>query len=166
MATAKTWLLIGLGFLGFCVLGLCLIAGAGFYFVSHHINLQKTTSSNAVRLLDSARDRFKSVQPLIEVDAFEHPRETRVLADIPTSPIKPTNLCVLAWNPDDGKLVRVAVPFWVLRLGNEKLSFLHDRQGLNFDRLRLDSSELERIGPTLVLDYRSPSGERVLLWTQ
>jgi hypothetical protein len=166
MATAKTWLLIVLGVLGFCVLSLLGIAGAGFYFVSHHIHLQQTTSTNAVRTFDSAREHFKSVQPLIEVDPFERPRETRALAEIPTSSIRPTNLNVLAWNPEDGKLVRVAVPFWVLRLGNDKLGFLREREGLNFDRLRLNAAELERIGPALVLDYRAPSGERVLLWTQ
>ena len=45
MATAKTWLWIILGFVGVCVLGMSVIAGAGVYFVSKHINVRATTSA-------------------------------------------------------------------------------------------------------------------------
>jgi hypothetical protein len=165
MATAKTWLWIIVGFIGVCVLGLVLIAGAGIYFVSHHISVQKTSSPQALRSFDTARARFNT-KPLIEIDAFDHPREGRVVADLPTSGVTPTNLCVLAWNPEEDKLARVSVPFWVLRLGRRKIDVLKNSRGFNFDSLNLDVAELERIGPALVLDYRTDSGERVLVWTQ
>lgn len=166
MATAKTWLWIILGFIGICVLALVLVAGTGVYLVSHHIAMQKTTSVNAVRTFDAARTRFSAVQPIIEVDVLERPREARRMADLPTSPVKPTALYVLAWNPEDGHLVKVNVPLWFLRLGRRKIDFLNDSHGFNFERLNFDVAELERIGPALVLDYRTPSGERVLIWTQ
>jgi hypothetical protein len=165
MATAKTWLWIIVGFIGICVLGLVLVAGAGIYFVSHHISVQKASSPQALRSLDVTRARFDT-KPLIEIDAFDHPREGRAVAGLPTSPVTPTNLFVLAWNPDDGKLARVSVPFWVLRLGRRKIDVLKSSRGFNFESLNLDVAELERIGPALVLDYRTPSGERVLIWTQ
>jgi hypothetical protein len=166
MATAKTWLLIILGLFATCVLGLVLIAGAGFYFVSKHISTQKATSVSAVRTFDEARARFKAAPPLIEIDAAERPRELRSPRSLPTSAEKPKDLCVLAWDPDDGHLARISLPFWVLRYGKQKIDFLKQPNGLDFDRLNLDVSELERIGPALVLDYRAPSGERVLIWTQ
>ncbi len=165
MATAKTWLWIIVGFIGICVLGLVAIAGAGVYFVSHHISVQKTSSSQALRVLDSTRARFNT-KPLIEIDAFDRPREGRPVADLPTSNATPRSLYVLAWNPDEDKLARVSVPFWVLSLGRHKIDILKSSRGFNFESLNLDIPELERIGPALVLDYRTPSGERVLIWTQ
>src|SRR5689334_12702701 len=99
MAKARTWLWIFVGFVGVCVLGLFLVAGAGIYFVSHHIAVRPTTSSSALRAIDEARAVFKAQGPLLELDSFEHPHESRPIADLPTSPIRPTNLYVLAWNP-------------------------------------------------------------------
>jgi hypothetical protein len=166
MTTAKTWLLIILGFFAICVLGLVVIAGAGFYFVSKHIATEKATSVSAVRMFDESRARFKTAQPLIEIDALERPRELRSTHSLPTSPEKPKDLYVLAWNPDDGHVARISLPFWVLRFGRQKMDFLKGSSGLDFERLNVDVAELERIGPALVLDYRAPGGERVLIWTQ
>jgi hypothetical protein len=162
---ARTWLWIIAGFIGTCVLGLVLLAGAGFYFVSHHFGIEKTTSPTALRQLDEARAHFKTAQPLIEIDRFEHPREARPLASLPSSPVKPQNLHVLAWDPEDARLARITLPLWVLRLGRRKMDFLDD-EGFSFEQLNLDIEELERIGPALVVDYRTPMGHRVLVWTQ
>ncbi len=166
MAKLRTWLWIIFGFLGVCVLGLILVAGAGVYFVSRHIGLEQTTSTNALRAFEATRASFASAQPILEVDALERPREARQLAELPTSPSRPANLYVLAWNPEDRRLARVSVPFWLLRLGRRKVNFLDSTRGFNFERLNLDVPELERIGPALILDYRSSAGERVLIWTQ
>jgi hypothetical protein len=165
MATAKTWLWILLGFIGVCILGLFLVAGAGIYFVAHHIAVRQTTSPAALRSFDDARATVQAQMPILELDSFERPREARHIADLPTSSIRPANLYVLAWNPVDGRLARVTLPFWLLRLSRRKIDFMDNRQGFNFERLDLNIPELERIGPALVLDYRSPGGERVLIWT-
>jgi hypothetical protein len=61
--------------------------------------------------------------------------------------------------------VNVSVPFWILRMGKQKMDFA-GRDGFNFDRLHLNVADLERIGPALILDYRPANGERVLIWTQ
>ena len=166
MTTAKTWLLIVLGLFTICVLGLVVLAGAGFYFVSKHIATQTSTSVSAVRTFDEARAKFKTAQPLIEIDALDRPRGLRSVKSLPTSAEKPKDLYVLAWDPDDGHLARISLPFWVLRFGRQKIDFLKGPNGLDFERLNVDVGELERIGPALVLDYRAPSGERVLIWTQ
>ena len=166
MAKAKTWIWILIGFFGVCVLGLVLVAGAGLYFVSNHIAIGKTSSTDALRRFDTERARFKAERAIIEIDALERPHEPRPVSAMPTSAVKPTNLHVLAWDPDDGQIARIALPLWALRLGRRKVDFLKDAHDFNFDRLNLDMRELERIGPALLLDYRRPSGERVLIWTQ
>jgi len=164
MATARTWLWIILGFVGVCVLGMSIIAGAGVYFVSKHINVRATTSASALQTFETARARFTGQQPLIELDALDRAHEVRRIADLPTSDTKPTDLHVLVWKASDNQLVNVSVPFWVLRLGRQKMDF--SGADFNFDQLHINPADLERIGPALVLDYRRTSGERVLIWTQ
>jgi hypothetical protein len=164
MTTGKTWLWIILGFVGVCVLGMSVVAGAGIYFVSKHINVRATSSAGALKTFETARARFNSQQPLIELDAFEHAREVRRIADLPTSDVKPNDLHVLVWKASDNQLVNVSVPFWVLRLGRQKMDFAGP--DFDFDQLHINPADLERIGPALVLDYRRTSGERVLIWTQ
>jgi hypothetical protein len=166
MAKAKTWLWIILGFVGACVLGMVMLAGAGVYFVSHHIAVRPSNEAAAVRTFDEARAMFKNRQPVLELDEFERPHETRPLSELPTSSTRPENLIVLAWNPREGRLARVALPFWILRLGRRKIGVGDAQGGFDFDRLQLDVGELERIGPALVLDYTTNRGERVLIWTQ
>src|SRR5262245_3385973 len=142
MATAKTWLWIILSFVAFCVLCLCLMAGAGVYYVSKHISVRHTSSPQALRSLEEARARF-TVPPLLELDRWEHPRETRPIAELPSATRPPTNLYVLAWEPDDEKLARVVVPFWMLRLGRRKIEFLKSSRGFNYQSLNLDLDQLE-----------------------
>src|SRR5262245_48849399 len=101
MAKARTWLWILIAFFGICVLCLVLVAGAGLYFVSHHIAIGKTTSTDALRKFDTERARFKTERPVIEIDASERPHETRPVSQMPTSNVRPENLYVLAWDPDE-----------------------------------------------------------------
>ena len=37
---------------------------------------------------------------------------------------------------------------------------------LQFEQLKLTAEELERYGPSLLLDHRGGTGQRVLVWTQ
>lgn len=165
MATRKTWIWIVVGCLAVCVIGLLAIAGAGVYFVASHIDTEPASSTEALRAFDEAREVFKDQQPLFELDSDERPHELRNPADLPTSSIRPRDLVILAWDADEERLVRFALPFWLLRLGGRQVE-INDGHGFDLDRLHLDVDELERIGPVLVFDYRASTGERVLLWTQ
>jgi len=165
MATRKTWIWIIVGCLSVCVIGLLAIAGAGVYFVASHIDTEPASSTKALRAFDEARAVFKDQQPLFELDPDERPHQLRNPADLPTSSVRPRNLVILAWDADEERLVRLALPFWLLRLGGRQVD-INDGHGFDLDRLHLDVDELERIGPILVFDYRASSGERVLLWTQ
>jgi hypothetical protein len=168
MASKQTWIWVIVGVVGVCMLGLFVLAGAGMYFVSHHISAVKSTAADALDQFDHARAPFKGQRPLIEVDDLERERSTRPLSEMPTSTTRPQQMWVLAWNPNEEppRLVRVSIPFWILRLGHRKFDVMNGDRGLDFDRMHLDINELERIGPALVMDYSRMSGERVLIWTQ
>jgi hypothetical protein len=75
-------------------------------------------------------------------------------------------MVVMVWDQDKERLVQVSMPFWLLKLGRRKIDLANGDRGFDIERLNIDVGELERIGPMLVLDLRSASGERVLVWTQ
>jgi hypothetical protein len=163
MSKKRTWLWVLAAIGAICVIGLVVVAIAGIVFVRQHVETRTATSADADRAFESAKERFKGQVPLIELEAGDA-KVTRRLAELPTSSVTPANLWLLVWEPDDQQLVRMSLPFWILRFGRQNFQ----TRGRNFDleRLNLDVKELERIGPTLLMDQRMPSGERVLIWTQ
>jgi hypothetical protein len=168
MASKKTWIWIIVSVISFCVLALFAVAGAGVYFVSQHVSATHSTSADALDQFDKSRAQFKDQRPLFELDDFDRVRAVRPVEEVPTAATRPDQLWILAWNPNEEpqRLVKVSVPFWVLRLGRRKFDVMSGERAFDVSRLRLDVNELERIGSVLVLDYRRASGERVLIWTQ
>jgi hypothetical protein len=163
----KTWIWIIVTCFALGLLTLIAVAGAGVYFLSHHVDARRSTSAEALRSIEAQRALFKDQPPLFQVDDSERTVPTRPLPSLPTSNVKPGHLWILAWDPDEGRLVKVSLPFWLLRMGRRKIDvFSGDERGFDLDRLGLDMNELERIGPALVIDIRSKGGERVLVWTQ
>jgi hypothetical protein len=61
------------------------------------------------------------------------------------------------------------LPFWLLCLGRRgsggSLRFGSSGR-IQFERLNISVDDLERLGPALIIDYQTPHGERVLVWTQ
>jgi hypothetical protein len=72
----------------------------------------------------------------------------------------------MAYDSDDEKVVRMDLPFWMLRLKMRGGRF--DVGGSNVDlaKLRITVEDLERYGPTLILDHKGSDGSRVLIWSQ
>jgi hypothetical protein len=162
----KTWLKITLVVAALGMLGMCAIAGAGIYFVSKHVKTTRVSSSSAIKQFDDALARFKDQKPLIEIDSAERVRRARDTADLPTSPTKATNFVVKAWDPDEGRIVNLTIPIWVLAVGRRKVDLGIGPDSFDLRRLNLDFKDLERIGPVLLLDVHTQTGERVLIWTE
>lgn len=80
------------------------------------------------------------------------------------SATKLTTLHVLAWNPEDGRLARFELPFWMLRLKSTPIQFGTYASGLDETGVRLRTEDIERHGPGVILDFELDQGERVLLW--
>ena len=144
MASTKTWIWVVAGFLGVCVLVLFAIAGTGVYFVSQHIATKTTSSADALHEFDTAREALKGKTPLLELDRLGRPRQLRRTESMPTSPVRPTDMVILAWNPDRGHIVRVSLPFWLLHFGRRKVDLLDNSQRL---RHRSPEHRHRRAGP-------------------
>lgn len=162
----KTWVWVVVGVAVVCVLFVIAMAAAGIYYFARNIEARKASPAIAAGEFDAVRERFRGQKPLIELD--EHGRFLRSNTDRPTpaNARQPDKLYVLAFDPDDGGLVKVTVPFWLLRLktGNARVDF--GSGGMDLEDLKLRVEDLERFGPTLILDQTNRGGDRVLVWSQ
>ena len=165
MASKKTWIWILVACFGLAILAMAGVAGLGLYFVASHISTGRSSDADALRTFDEIRGEFKESEPLFEIDSHETPRQTRELTSLPTSDRKPEHLWILAWDPRDERLSKISLPFWMLRLGRDNIDIRSDG-GFDLEQLDLDVDELERVGPQLIFDLRTPDGERVLIWTR
>jgi hypothetical protein len=162
----KTWVWVIVGVFAVGVLCVIALAAAGIYYFTQNIEARKATPTVAASEFDAIREQFRGQKPLIELD--ERGRFLRSNIDRPVQPgtKRPEALHVLAFDPDDGGLVKVTVPFWLLRMkiGNTHVDFGNSRMDL--EDLKLTVEDLERFGPTLILDQTNHGGDRVLVWSQ
>lgn len=162
----KTWVWVVVAVVVVGILGLVALAGIGFYFASQHIETQAVSAADAASKFDEVRARFKGQPPLIELD--DRGRFLRAHTNRPTaSHVKtPELLNILAYDPDDGQIVRLSIPFWLLRLKTGGASIDFNGRQMDLEDLKLSVEELERYGPILIAEHKSPEGSRVIVWSQ
>ena len=149
------------------VLAIAVVGGTAYFFY-RHVNSSFTPPEDADTEFAQARARFGGQKPLIEIRKDDEPvlHRDAIPASLPATKLE--TLCVLAYDTHEEKLVRVSIPFWLLRLAPTKhVSFLSDT-GIDFDsdRVRLTLQDLERRGPGLILDQADRRGSQVLVWTE
>jgi hypothetical protein len=110
--------------------------------------------------------RFTGQKPLIELDDRGRYLRSNTDRAAAADAKPPDTLHVMAFDPDDERIVRLRIPFWLLRLktGNTTIDF--NGQRMDLEDLRLSVDDLERFGPTLIVDHRNASGERALVWSE
>jgi hypothetical protein len=161
----KTWVWVVIGIVVFCVVGAVAVAGMGYYFFTKHFDTKVTSPASATVEFEQVKAQFNGQKPLIELD--ERGRFLRANPDRPTRSDnrRPDQLFVLAFDPDDERIVKVTIPFWLLRLKAHGTVDFNGGQ-LELEDLKLTVEDLERFGPTLIVDHKSSGGERVLVWSQ
>lgn len=160
-----TWAWIIVAIIGLGILAVVALAGASLYFFSRHVQTATVTMGEADARFVEAQRGFEGQTPLIELDEQGHflrgnPREAS--ADAPA----PAALHVMAYDADDGQIVTLSIPFWLLRLqkGNTTIDLGGRRTDL--EDLKLTVEDLESYGPALIVDHRDTDGARVLVWSQ
>jgi nitrate reductase NapE component len=169
-SSKRTWISILIA--AVIIVGLMAVAvvGGTVFFFTRHISTQFTPSDNAAQQFAQARQRFAGQQPLIEMRKGDQPLLHREAIPKSMSPVRLDTLRVLAYDTNAGKLVRVSIPFWLLRLAPSK-NFSMVNNGFDFDnmdteRMHLTVEDLERRGPGLILDQADRRGSQVLVWTE
>jgi hypothetical protein len=140
------------------------MAAAGLWFVKSHVDVRTTTVAAATEDFSAIRQRFAVQKPLIELD--EHGGFLRANTERPAGTQRPQTLNIMAFDPRDEKVVRMELPFWILRLKSGGGSFDIGRSSVDLARMRITVEDLERYGPILILDQTDNHGSRVLVWSQ
>jgi len=97
-------------------------------------------------------------------------QDGRVRAEVNRRPqpsgVTPEALHVMAWDPDEERLVSARMPLWLLRLGDDETVDFSAGDSDIIGDLDLNIADLDNHGPGLVLDYQEPDRERVRRWTE
>lgn len=165
-AKVKTWIWVVAAVFIIGILGVVAMAGIGIYFFTQHIETKTASPALAARDFDQIKNQFQGQRPLIELDS--RGRYLRSNTEIKAKPDAktPESIYVIAFDPHDGRIVKVTIPFWLLRLKVRGATIDLNGQSMDLEDLRLTVEDLERFGPILIVDHASPDGERVLVWSQ
>lgn len=170
MAKVKTWIWVVVGIVVVGILCLIALAAAGLWFAKTHIQVQQATTATISQEFDEVRARFASQKPLIELD--DRGRFVRANTDRPAGSPRPDAMHVMVFSAKDDKVVRMSIPFWLLRLKGPGSRIALGGQidlgngDLDLKRMNITVEDLERYGPTLIIDHSTPRGDRVLVWSQ
>jgi hypothetical protein len=163
----KKWIWIAVGLLAAALLACGGLVGTVAYFSLRHLNVQRVSAEAADREFEQVRTRFAGKTPLIEIDEdnWDRPRiQQPPEAGAVSTPLH--TMHIMAWNERDAKLVKMDLPFWILKLNTRQNSYVFSTDDFgDLERLNLNSEDLERYGPGLLLDHRDRRGVRVLVWT-
>ena len=162
----KTWVWVVVGIVVIGVIGIVAMAAAGLYFFTRNIQTTQASPAVASRSFDEARARFANQKPLIELDHEGEFLRSNLNRDRPSAPPVLEAIHVMAYDPDDARVVRVSIPFWLVRLQKGESVINFNGHDMNLEDLKITVEDLERFGPTLIVDHKSPRGERVLVWSQ
>jgi len=165
----KPWVWVVVGVVACGILFIIGLAAVGLWLVKSHVEVHSASPAAVTEDFQTVRARFADQKPLIEIRRGDEPVLHRELIPNATAGRPLQTLRVLAYDPDGGKIVRIAIPMWLLRLapGSRRMSFLSDN-GIDFDsdRVHLTLDDLERRGPGLLVDHTDRHGSLVLVWTE
>ena len=167
MAKKTSWAVIIVGISVFV-----LVVGAGLVGVVGYVIYQQFAFQAKTATEMSADEEFAQI-----VAKFEGQKPYLVIEDgepvvseePPAAPGRPIEaLHIIVWDPDERKVIRLNMPFWLLRMtkGQPIRISSHDDSGGKAMKLRITADDLEKRGPGLILDHKEATGERVLVWAQ
>jgi len=162
----KTWVWVVIAIVAIGILGIVAMAGVGLYVFSRHIDTKSATPATASRDFEQVRAQFTGQKPLIELDDAGRYLRSNTDRPIPANARPPETLNVIAFDPDDNRIVRVSIPFWILRMKMKGTTIDFNGNEMDLEDLKLTVEDLERYGAALIVDHATSSGERVLVWSQ
>ena len=167
MAKKPSW-----GLIIFGIAVLVVVVGAGVLAVVGYVVYQQfafeaspATGIGVEQEFAKVSRKFAGQRPLIEMRDGE-PVAHKEAGPRPNAPIDAIH--ILVWQPDERKVFRMNIPFWLIRMSKGRPIRLSgdDWPDDRPVRLRITAEDLERHGPGLIMDYQKPGGEHVLVWAE
>lgn len=161
----RRWIPIVLGVLLVLVVAVGGLIGSCVYLFRQQVQVRERSSvADYEREAAAVLKRFEGVPPLVE-DGPAGPEISRkaVSARQRRAAAPLANLHVLVFSTKEGKLVRLTIPFWLLRMAPDGRMDI-DVDDVDLDKVRLSIDDLENAGPG-PLFVRRHDNSRVLVWT-
>lgn len=163
----RRWLPIVLGALLVLVLILGGLVGSCAYLVRRQVRVMSQSSLGEYdREARGILRRFPGVPILVEDGPSGPVLSQEALATrlkrTQTRPLQ--NLHVLVFSTGENKLVRLSLPFWLLRLAPDGQTSI-DVDDADLDKLRLSVDDIDSAGPGPLLVRRTKDAH-VLVWTE
>lgn len=144
----------------------CAAIGLGIFSVMVYraVTIERVPPSEALRRIQAIRAVLPAGPPVLTLDDAgtvvrrEEPRTT--------APVPIRRLSVLAYHADAQRLLSADVPFWFFRIKGPAARYAVRDTGFDLDRLGITPADLERHGPSVVIDRVRPNGDRLLVWTE
>ena len=148
---------------GVAVCAVVLFAGGVVWFFTSALERSPADEATAEARFQELRDRFRGVEPLFAMGSKgpflnRQPPAKRAAGQL-------RSLEMLGWDCNDSELVRVTIPFWMVRLKPGNINVASNDQKRSV-RLSLSADDLEGYGPTLLLDHTDEEGYHLVLWTE
>lgn len=164
---SRRWLPILLGVLLVLVLAFGGLVGGCAYLVRRQVQVSEQSSvSDYEREASAVLRRFPGVPALVEDGPSGPSLSQEALASRQKrTHVRPVqNLYVLVYSVSENKLVRLSLPFWLLRLAPDGHTGV-DVNDVDFDKLRLSVEDIESAGPGPLL-VRKAKDAQVLVWAE
>jgi hypothetical protein len=148
------------------IVGVAVVGGvAWLVYQDSAVEESASTPEQASASFEGVRSRFTGQAPLVRIDAGGEPHVTpRAGASREGDGLD--SLQVLVWEPRQGKVTRLQVPFWLVRLGGAASHMRINGKEHDLQQLHLTVEDVERAGPGLLLDHADDDGSHVLIWTE
>jgi len=167
MAKKTSWAMIIVGISAFVlIVGVGLVAVVGYVIYQQFaFQAKPATEISADAEFAQIVAKFEGQKPYLVIKGGK-PVVSEEPASAPGEPVEA--LHIIVWDPDERKVVKLNMPFWLLRMtkGQPIRISSHDEPDRDSMKLKITAEDLERRGPGLILDHKEASGERVLVWAQ
>ena len=147
---------------GLVVCAIVLLVAAGAWFFTSALERSHLDAAAADLSFEEVRQQFGGQEPVMLMEANGPVLARQPPSESPARDLQ--RLHMMGWDRDRQVLAHVTLPFWLVRMkpGNINLS----ASGSQNVRVSLTAEDLERYGPTLVLDHTAEDGAHVLIWTE
>ena len=161
----KKWLAIILGVLFvFGMLGVgCVVVAVSFF--RQNMAVTETSEEAAMREMDDVRAKFPGQQPLIHLVDGKPQLAADRASQAPASASLST-VHVIAFDRDEGNLVNVSLPFWLLRMKSGPIRISAYQQGWDDRGVSFRVEDIEKHGPGIIVDVTRAGEGRVVIWAE
>ena len=160
---AKKRSTIVLVIVGVAVSVVLLFAGGLVWFFTSALERSPADQATAEARFQELGDQFRGVTPVFAMG----PNGPVLNRESPPkrAPGQLRSLHMLGWDCNDEELVRVTIPFWMIRMKPGDINVSSNDRNRRV-RLSLSADDLEGYGPTLLLDHTDEEGSHLVLWTE